>query len=592
MIESGVEEAKALGGKWSVLKGNAICISHNRFLPEPYFYEKSATRICILGHPVYKEKIEYEAIATKLADRYRDHDFLASVNSEFLFFVADQDKESFHVISSRFSSPPFFYYEHAGCFIGACFFADIWLRLHKLGLLEITPDTFYHLIAYKRIFGHLTHDKHTFLMPPASVLTYDGSTVSCKRYWKPNFIYKTDKGLKQCIVEYSKRIKQSILRKNSDSKRHSLWLSGGMDTRTLLAAFASVDMLPVCITVNPFENREVQVARKVAHTVGAKHVFLPFTTDHYRNNFFESLKLVGTMQLASGMFLGFQDIVKEYADVAFHGHGFDYFFQGMYLPAKRYVFFGQHSYYKRLLTPDGPLTDWFLKNVPYRIIFKDQNMLRIILPRHRQRLHESVLHEVQKTAEEAVEITESPHDFLEYLTFYNLARHYPFADHWGINTNIPQRTISFDNDVYDFYQILPAKYRFDARLPRECVKLLNPELARIISANTTFPLGLSSLGRTLYQMKGPIKKRIRGTTHAIENNEFERMGSPLSYIICSQLRSYAEELLRSERLSSLNFIDMDEMRRYITRFLHQPTGNGQLPMALINIDQFLKQLEI
>ncbi len=595
MIETGVPAEKAVGLRWSIVKSSVVNIHYNHFKIPPFFYDNGRIKICILGAPVYNQKISHEVLCAQLSEHIDRPAWLENIDSEFLIICSNTDRKDLKIISSRFVSPPFFYYHHNGCFIGSIYYNDLWLRLHDLNRLVIEPDSFYDFIAYKRIFGHKTYDKHSALIEPASVLTFDGRRVHSERYWKPDFTTKRKGRLRDSVAEFSHRIETAIVKKTSDSKRYSLFLSGGMDTRTILTHFTRVKAPPVCFTINQFENREVQVAREIAHTLGAKHVFLKFPDDHYKTVFPYALSIVGAMQLPICMFLGFQKEVQELADVAFHGHGFDYLFQGMYIPYKYFRFFGRQLPYRRLDKITAPIEMYFLKNISYRV--KGVNQHGIIKKEYRRTLSEKLSADIRNIATAGKKFITSPYDLLEYLTFYNFARHYSCGDHWGIDTNAPQRTIAFDNDIYDFYQSLPLEHRFDARVIRESLKILNPRIANIISANTTYPIKASSIERTGHMIVDSLLKRW-GKKKAIKDNEFQRMGLPMIYVLSRELRSLVEELRRSDRIAQLPYLDMDAVRRYIDSFLKNPEkvspgklNQPQLLNVLVVIDQFFKQID-
>lgn len=571
--------------------GNIDIIEQN-YQPAPFYHENDKCMIIVLGTPVLASKIAIKKVAEKLSDHWQDHHFLSSIDSEFLFVVIDKVNETINIISSRFSSPPFFYYWKGGTFIGSFSFNDLWLRLKELGKLELSTHSFYELLAFKRIFGHKTHDRHTFLMEPASILSFNGNSVDSKRYWLPNFKQKSNANLKDSAAELGQLIQSSILSKTSDGIRPVLFLSGGMDTRCLASSFEKTGILPLCVTINQFENREVQVAKMVAEAVGAKHRFLPFYENHYSQVFDEAVDIVGGMQLPFCMFLGFKDKIDDAADVIFHGHGFDYMFQGMYLPKKRHHFMGKLTHFTTLRTPVEPLEEFFLKNVSYGIMNNDPGFAGIIKQEQQDSLYDQTLSEVKKVGKLAREICSSPFDIVEYFTFYNFARHYPFGDHWGMNTNLPQRTLSFDNDIYDFYQAQTPEKRFDARLPRTLLKQLNPELANIISANTQYPICSSNIQKTWLQTKAYALKAIGLGKKINPNEDFERMGIPTNYILTDDLRPYTEAVLSSEVFEALDFIDIDGVRKYVQEFLdgNYKNVNGQLMMALITVDQMLKKI--
>jgi asparagine synthetase B (glutamine-hydrolysing) len=585
MLETGTAEAGPDSGHWAVTSGRPVRLSHRDYRPAPFFSVRGQASVCILGSPILGDAIDPQGVATRLPEGLGDEGFLRSLDGEFLLIVSEPGRLS--LVSSRFCSPPAFYYHQGQTFLASFAFDDLWTRLTDLGLARLREDTLYHLLGYKRIFGHGTHEASTRIIEPASVLTFDGESVRSSRYYRPDFSRKTGASLTECAAELSDHIRGAIRRKTSDGCRPALFLSGGMDTRTLLAHFSDMGVTPQCFTINQFRNREVQVAARLAKLAGAPHHFLPFFENHYPAVFDKALRLVGALQHPMCMFLGFREQVAPLADVAFHGHGFDYFFQGMYLPAATPLRTSKHTlFYRYLRRLTGDVTDFFLENISYRI--RDFDMDSLVRPDRLPGLKDQLRAEVRTAADEAATLCGSPYDILEYLTFYNIARHYTYADHWGINTLLPQRAISFDNALYAFYQTLPPGHRFDGRLMRTCLTRLNPAMARVISANHTYPANASSARLTLYQLRDFFLRRL-GFKKSWEDEEFQRMGLPQSHALAVHLRPCVEALLDSGHLASVDFLDMDRVRDYLRNFLDNPSGNGQPVMSLVSIDRLLQR---
>ncbi len=581
------------GEAWSSLHSRPVYLLQENMRSPLSLASVDGIDVCLMGDPIHGEALRPELLAEQLADHREDDAFLRTINGEFSAIISDTNTNYVHLLSSRFGVPPLFYYAQSDRLLVSFSFRDLWDRLHSLGWLEIEYNAFYQLLMYKRLFGHRTHAKDARPMPTASVLTFNGQSTSLRRYWKPDFRAKTTSSLTACADELHASIMASVRRKSADGARPCLFLSGGMDARTFLGCLYQAGKAPLCVTVNHVENREARVARTLAQTVGVPHRFFAFEESHYARVYEAALDMVGGMQLPMFMFLGYEDKLRDAADVIFHGHGLDYFFQGMYLPAKTLNLFGRHLYWKRPVMPGTPIEEWFLDNVGYRI--GDQALPGMIKPGEETRLREDLLGEVRAVAEQARELADSPLDILEYLTFYNMARHYSFGDHWGMHTNLPQRTLSFDNDLYDLYRRLPARYRFDARILRTCLQRHHPDLARIVSANTTFPIIASSFERMLRLMGRSMQYKLGLKRRPAPGaDKFERMGLPLPHVLAGELRPRVEALLRSDRLEQVPWVNMDAVRAYIRDFLENPViqgKNGQLLIALLSIDRLLSVLD-
>jgi len=549
---------------WATADSVPLSLTVHGYQPQPVFVGDQRGKAAVFGSPILNDKINPQAAAELALANAGNPAAFKQLDGEFLIILATAG--SLKLITSRFTSPPFYLYEHGGELIGSFCFTTLWRRLAARGLLEVNTDTFFDMLLFKRILGEKTHAQHTTIIPPASVMSWTKAGMKTERYWLPDFRKKTKMGLKAASAELAERIQNSIRKKTSDGVRPALFISGGMDTRTVLAAFMKTGIVPTCYTVNAFENREVQVAREVCKAVGAPHVYLPFAPNHYDKVSEAAMELVGGMHLPMYMFLGYKEIVSQNADVIFHGHGFDYMFQGMYIPGRSHTLLGRPIPYRTPAAIPGDVVSFFMENISYKL--RDPAWMPMMSEADQKAQWQRVREEVQAVYEQAKEVADSPEDRLEYLSFNNFARHYPFGDHWGMNVNLPQRCLTFDNDVYDWYQQLPAHYRFDRRVLRGALRLMNPELCNIINANHRYPAGLSSLQHTLYLLRDSllVKLKLKSWPNYGSDDD-ERMGMPLTRMYRSELRHYVDDTIASGRFRAIPYLKPDAVRAYLNGFL-------------------------
>jgi asparagine synthase (glutamine-hydrolysing) len=69
-------------------------------------------------------------------------------------------------------------------------------------------------------------------------------------------------------------------KEDSDNRRYGILLSGGLDSRAILAAS---DSPMTTFTIADFENREVEVAKRISNEKGCKNVFIKRDPNHYAN---------------------------------------------------------------------------------------------------------------------------------------------------------------------------------------------------------------------------------------------------------------------------------------------------------------------
>ena len=252
--------------------------------------------------------------------------------------------------------------------------------------------------------------------------------------------------------------------------------------------------------------------------------------------------------------------MKKKVDVCLHGHGFDYAFQGMYLPRKKIKFFNKKL---DLLIPVKikNIVYYFLTNIPYKT--KGPNISNFIRTKKYKLMMEKTRNELIQIKKLGESFCNSKNDIYEFLTFQNLARHYSHSDIIAMNSSIKIRTPLFDNDLYDFYQRLPWEYRFDSRIQRMSLKKLNPKLAKLISSNTNMPIEYSSYKKTIFQSINFLKRKIISDKN--KNDLFERMGLPIGYLIKNDWAEFVEDTISSERLAKINFLDFHQIKKYLIK---------------------------
>lgn len=538
----------------------------------------------ILGYVILQDRIANDTAAGLLAERIDDDRWLAGLDGEFLLLHADRDK--LRIVTSRFGYLPFWYALHNGNLLGSTLFAAVWDHLRASGRTGIDAQSLFETLVYKRVFGTKTPHPDIQILPPARRMTFNGERIQVETYWQPDFSNKLPLSLDQAADELSARVERALRRKTSDGRRYALYLSGGMDTRVILAHAAAIGLNLPCITINAFENREVRIARKAAQLAGQDHVFIETPAGHYQRTLDEAVELTGAMSMPMCMFHGHHEKIFAIADVGLHGHGFDYFFQGMYIPATRYKLLGRTLPFRTQRQITGDVVDDFLTTVSYQL--KGKALASVARPDIYASRMAQLREELHGIAADIAHRSTGPADVYEWLAFHNLARHYSVGDHWGINTVVEQRTVSFDRDLYELYCRLPAEIRFDARIMRRCLERRHPGLATLVSANHGYPIALSSGQRTIRAGMKFLSHRL-WPKRAAEANEFDRMGLPQQHLIEGEWREAMHELARSSRLDALDFLDPQAARQMARDAADgRAVGNPQFVVLLMSIDRFLE----
>ena len=81
-------------------------------------------------------------------------------------------------------------------------------------------------------------------------------------------------------------------------------------------------------------------------------------------------------------------------------------------------------------------------------------------------------------------------DCSEHFRLRDLQSTASIAFLYGLRTDLPDRSPIYDNDLLSFALRVPTKWKKEGQLVRTALKLANPQLARIVDANTGLPAGL------------------------------------------------------------------------------------------------------
>lgn len=555
--------------------------------------EDDQNAIVVFGTPIVEDKIDHVLLAKKILENGQNEKYLHAINGSFLIFHFDKRSCILNIINDRFTGYPLYCFAKKDFFIGTFYYNDLFLFLHQYGYLDLYEEAFFEVLYFRRLLGTKTLDLKSFFLPAANLLSFNGSEVRLRRYWTQEYSKNHRYQLRENGERLALAIRKSIARKTSDGKRYGLFLSGGLDTRTILAAFPS-PLVCFTATSRKVKNREYEIAHELSILKGSEHVHLPLPQNHYSSVMPYAVKLNGGVYTSMPLFLGFQGYVSPRVDVAFHGHGFDYMFQGMYIPANYLRPLSLPLAARRLKRVSSDVVSEFMFGVSYRV--KYPFLFDFVVQGQRDRIKEFMHESVREIYRGAVALSENPYDQWEYLTFHFLSRHYSYPDHASINTNAEQRAISFDNDIYDLYLSMPVEHRFDARVQRAALELLGHSFAEIPSANDGLPI-TSSYVKSLYQLKSwaqillNLKKRNRAPDHHI------RTWATARWLLMNEkyFRDEVSRLWESPALTDISWIDRDALRNTIEMFYRNPGMRfsnylGDALWGLLNLELFLRQM--
>ncbi|WP_341913894.1 asparagine synthase-related protein [Ferrovibrio terrae] len=545
-------------------------------------------RVWVFGSPTLDGRIDPDRVARHLADHGITEAFARQLDGQYLLILLSRDSKTLTVVNDRFTAIPVYMAATDDRIMGSLLYGDLRRRLNQIGQGGVRREAFFEFIWLQRLLGEGTLDVLSKCLGPASIAIFGPEIDRIDRYWIPNFSKRHGRSAHASGGEFSDILSEAIVRKTSDAheKRYGHFLSGGHDSRLVLAGFK--DVLPACLTVGFSENYEVACARRAAHAVGAGHSFLKLPDDYLTRYQDILADLCGGLYATdNAIFAGFEAAVQSVADVVFHGHGFDYLFQGMYVPSQTVQWFGRPTFYRRLRPIDGDLAEFYLTNLPFGLGRED--LLEYVLPDHRQHMKDWMIEGVRDVLATGAGC-HNDYDRWEFLITHNLCRHYSHPNIISKWTCAEPRAVSFDNAVYDFYLSLPLDLRLNGEAMRMALKQLNPRLAHLPTGNTGLPAAASPTTKTAGLIARKLMRHLSGISRFRAPHAEDRTWPDRDTYIRTQpaYRGMILEAVESGLLAdAMPYMDWGRIRSAVQVWLSQPQGGAKFMVSLLSLHRAL-----
>jgi hypothetical protein len=580
---SNTNDSSKIIGNYHQMAGNEKILRFNYGELCPINIADSLKRTIItIGHPSFNNTInsnnfisEYTKIPLKKLNK-----FFSQIDGEFLLIDFDKSTDRISVINSRFSSPAVFYAIVSQKLLLSTSYSMLFKYLISNKLATILPNKIYELLSFRRLFGSGTYDDKSKYLEGASKLSY-GKKITIDNYWKPD-IYSNNFSLNDNADKLVDLLTNSINFKTSDKKRYGIMQSGGLDTRMILSGFKSP---PHAFNITYEKNREYKIAKKLVDYKNGDFSWIQVRNGQYKNYFDYGSQVTGGMFQNSSLFYGHRSIIKKNCDVLFSGYGLDYFFQGMYLPSKMYSIFGEPvPWFKTLGKFNVKIIDYFIKNISYQT--KGFAIDNIMSAKQIGIKSELIYNSIEAQYHKAKLLSEDNYAIYEYMSLGDLSRHYTYTGQLSLMELSEYRTISYTNDILNFYYSLPLKHRFDARVLRKALSISDKRFFNLPSANHGFSAGSSSFEKSLKHIYKYLPERV-GLKEKKRN--FERTWLTAEEVLRNELYEEVNQLANSEVIADLNVIDMDKLKKIIKLWNCEEVVGNQSLMMLLTVDSFFKQ---
>ncbi len=194
---------------------------------------------------------------------------LAALRGSFIAVVEDAPRRKWRIISDRFGLRYLYYARHGK---GMVFASEVKAFLGLQGFtakVDLKALPVYLQQGYHS--GHSTWLEGVNLLDAATVLTFERETGELKahKYWGWADVPGASGGFEENSRELGRLFRQAVTRSCADAKAPGLTLSGGLDSRALLAAMPEGKV--AAVTFGKLGCADIRLARIAARLKGASH---------------------------------------------------------------------------------------------------------------------------------------------------------------------------------------------------------------------------------------------------------------------------------------------------------------------------------
>jgi len=420
--------------------------------------------------------------------------FVRYLNGSFAIAVHDSRDQTLHLYTDRFLSRPLFFWHRSNDFAFAssvrtllCCRDDIGREYDHRGIAEF--------VGFERILSERTLFADIRRLPPAAHAVLSKGMFAIEKYFSFDPRAATDlSSWQDAGRELARLLKKSLEKRFADDCRIGLFLSGGIDSRLLLA-LAPDSVTGLTFTDGGVVSKEHRIALKVAKTRGIRWIELPRTADHTVLKAHASVDInEGLSGYSSCRCISFFDKLAEagiqaticglWSDETMKGYFVDRFRPQLEITSPPECV--RNRAIARMLS-DGPLIRRVHHLDLLSLALSDD--LKDVLAIAKE-------HQVRRISE-WVSAGGRIGDLSDRFVFENRGVLGGYEGFFRTNrTRFIERTPFYDNELADLAMSIPHEWKrgrypeYGGRLVRYALREVSPELAKIEDPRTGLPAGL------------------------------------------------------------------------------------------------------
>lgn len=508
------------------------------------------------------------------------------LNGSFNLVIYNKKEEALSIVTDRFSTISLYYFEGDNSFIFGNSMSSFTEHPDIPDSLDL--KAVWEFFTFQRVFADRTYYENVKMAPPGSILTFSDGSVEIESYYDIVHTYNID-SKEKAVRELANSISNAVERRTSDSLNYGVFLSGGLDSRAILAAFLENNIDVTAFTFAPprYADADLRVGKEIAAAACVPHQSVSAAEPMLDEDILEEVAEVG-----DGMHRIDHAPMREYIeningiDVAFHGLELDYTIGGTFIRSKSFSIFGEQLplpiMYEPNTDPDSGIKSQ-LEETPLTDLKSYQLFSNIDIDKHNEYTDETISDVLDEMGNSANDVISA----FEYFWAVPAHRVHVHLNDTAASTRVPTRQITYDNELFETYLDTPPKYRYNRKVYQQAINAINPKIAAVENSNTGYPANISRTKAWFYQAKDEIIERIKNISN--KNNEIDY--TPLGKYIqtTESLQNMILDTINDPECIDPDIFDIDKMEEYYNEHMNGEQDNYEILMSILTFGLWHKK---
>ncbi len=258
--------------------------------------------------------------------------FISELNGNFVLAIQDFKNAKIIIANDRIAFRTHYYSSFDKTFI---FAPEPKAILKYPGFKkELDEEAVAEFFAIGENWGEKTFFKGINVMEPATIITVSGSGITKENYWRLRYEPDYERSEQQFVDDLIRTLRNAVRIRMKDSARYGVSLSGGLDSRTVIAAMSQEQRgrLTAC-TFGQDNCDEIKCARKAAKKAKVKeHIVLDVKPEEIVKDAEKDVRMTdGRLLLAMAFVHEKYSKYGEKVDVMLDGYALDLTLGGFHL---------------------------------------------------------------------------------------------------------------------------------------------------------------------------------------------------------------------------------------------------------------------